>query len=101
MSASPQDEVFIHIRSDEQEMLAIRIKEKLQRDGYSVPRIIPVTFGPKENEVRYFHRDRLEASIVLHDLRDLGLGHIALKSIAHYESNPPSRYELWLGPHTR
>ena len=101
VSDNVQDRVFIHIRSDKQETTAQRIKERLQEEGYSVPRVILVASGPHENEVRYFHEDRVEANVVLHDVSGLGLGRVALKSIGHYPRNPPGRYELWLSPGTR
>ena len=101
VSDNLQDQVFIHIRSDRQITTAKRIKDRLQNEGYSVPRVILVAFGPRQNEVRYFHDDRGQADVVLHDVSGLGLGRVALKSIGHYENNPRGRYELWLSPGTR
>jgi hypothetical protein len=95
------DEIYIHIRSDRQQETAVRIREKLMQDGYLVPRIILVSFGPNENQVRYFHNDRSRAGSVANELRTIGLRPIAVTRIGQYESNPPGRYELWLAPQTR
>jgi hypothetical protein len=98
---TPDLEVYIHIRSDRQQETANRIREKLMRDGYLVPRIIMVSFGPHENQVRYFHDDRARAASVADELRTIGLTPIAVERIGHYESNPLGRYELWLAPYAR
>lgn len=97
----PDPEVYIHIRSDRQQAAANRIREKLTRDGYLVPRIIMVSFGPHENQVRYFHDDGARARSVAHELRTIGFTPISVQRIGHYETNPPGRYELWLAPHAR
>lgn len=101
VSDQSSDEVYIHIRSDRQEPTAVRVREKLIQDGYLVPRIIMVSFGPHENQVRYFHDDRAAARLVADELRNIGLRPIAVKRIGHYENNPPGRYELWLAPYVR
>src|SRR2546423_10373925 len=61
VSDQTPDEIYIHIRSDRQHETATRIRQKLMQDGYLVPRIIMVSFGPDENQVRYFHDDRARA----------------------------------------
>ena len=94
-------EVYIHIRSDRQQETANRIRDKLMQDGYLVPRIIMVSFGPHENQVRYFHDDKRRARSVADELRTLGLTPITVTRIAHYDSNPPGRYELWLAAYAR
>jgi hypothetical protein len=101
VSERTPDEVYIHIRSERQAETAIRIREKLMQDGYLVPRIIMVSFGPNENQVRYFHDDGARAASVAHELRTIGLTPIAVRRIGHYESNPLGRYELWLSPYVR
>ena len=101
VSDQTQDEVYIHIRSDHQQETANRIRDKLMQNGYLVPRIIMVSFGPDENQVRYFHDDRARAGSVAHELRTIGLIPIAVKRIGHYENNPRGRYELWLAPDVR
>ena len=98
---APDPEVYIHIRSDRQAETAVRIREKLTQDGYLVPRIIMVSAGPHENQVRYFHDDRARAVSVADELKGIGLKPIAVERIGHYESNPPGRYELWLAPYAR
>lgn len=95
------DEVYIHIRSDRQAGIAIRIREKLIQDGYLVPRTIMVSFGPHKNQVRYFHDDRARAESIAHELKGIGLTTIAIKRIGHYQNNPRGRYELWLAPYAR
>lgn len=97
----PDAEVYIHIRSDRQAKTAIRIRERLMEDGYLVPRIIMVSFGPRENQVRYFHDDRPRAISVANELRTIGLTPIVVERIGHYESNPSGRYEVWLAPYAR
>ncbi|MBV8771973.1 MAG: hypothetical protein JO166_06545 [Deltaproteobacteria bacterium] len=101
VSGQTPDEVYIHIRSYRQTATAIHIRARLMQDGYLVPRIILVSSGPNENQVRYFHDDRARAGSVANDLRAIGLRPIAVERIGHYENNPAGRYELWLAPYTR
>ena len=101
VSDQSPDEIDIHIRSDRQAEIAVRIREKLMQDGYLVPRIILVSFGPQENQVRYFHDDRTRAVSVADKLKRIGLIPIEVERIGHYESNPPGRYALWLAPYAR
>ena len=60
-----------------------------------------VPFGPRENQVRYFHNDRARAGEIAHELRTIGLIPISVRQIGHYENNPPGRYEVWLDPYVR
>ena len=101
VSDSPGTEVFIHIRSENQQATAARIKTFLEEKGYSVPRIIIVSGGPRQMQMRYFHGDRDQASKIARDLSGMKLGPITIESIAHYEKTmPPNRYELWLAADT-
>ena len=102
VSDSPGTEVFIHIRSENQHATAARIKTFLEEKGYTVPRIIIVSGGPRQMQMRYFHGDRGQASKIISDMHDLKLGPIMMESIPHYEKTvPANRYELWLAADTR
>jgi hypothetical protein len=95
-------QVFIHIRSEKQQTTADRIKKSLEEGGYAVPRIIFVNFGPSQNQVRYFHRERDLAIEVAREVNRLRLGPIKIRSIAHYERTmPQKRFEIWLAPDTQ
>jgi hypothetical protein len=101
VSDSNGTEIYIHIRSENQQSTATRIKNSLEEKGYTVPRILVVSSGPRAMQMRYFHDDRDQASRIVHDMDDLKLGPIAIESIPNYEKTmPPKRYELWLAPNT-
>ncbi|MFC1825558.1 hypothetical protein ACFL9T_22840 [Thermodesulfobacteriota bacterium] len=100
--ASIPPRVYFHVRNASQKSRVNKYIETLIKNGFVVPKVRTVDFGPSNSEIRYFRKEeKEEAKKAMEILINEGLN-ISLRDLSqkYQESTSirPRHYELWLKP---